>query len=208
MKRTPATPTLSDAVAATVTVPVTGASVDGAVTLTAGGVVSAVDPTVTVTPADVVMFPDVSRATAPSTCDPRLAVEVVHTHDATPCGAVTSGLTVAPSSVNQTPPIATLSDAFANTVTVPETVAPLAGELMATVGGVLSTWLLFATVTSTGAAETGLPALSRATAVTVWTPSVTPRVSQETVQAPAVISGPTGRPETSNWRLANPAASA
>ena len=52
--------------------------------------------------------------------------------------AVTAEPTLPPSTVNWTLATATLSDAFADSVTVPETVAPLAGAVMDTVGGVLS----------------------------------------------------------------------
>ena len=43
-----------------------------------------------------------------------------------------------PSSLNWTPTTPTLSEALADTVTPPETVAPAAGALMETVGGVVS----------------------------------------------------------------------
>ena len=65
---TPATPTLSETVAETVTAaPETVAPVAGAVTETVGGVVSAM---VTLTAAAVAVLPAVSRVTAVSVCVP------------------------------------------------------------------------------------------------------------------------------------------
>src|SRR2546422_10995377 len=62
---TPATPTLSDASAVTVIVPVTVAPEAGELRLTVGAVVSgALFETVTATDADVVVLPAPSRATA------------------------------------------------------------------------------------------------------------------------------------------------
>src|SRR5438105_14844168 len=52
--------------------------------------------------------------------------------------AVTSAPRLAPSSLNWTPTTPTLSEALAETVTVPTTVAPAAGEVIETVGGVVS----------------------------------------------------------------------
>ena len=65
--------------------------------------------------------------------------------------------------MNWTPTTPTLSEALAETVTVPATVAPVAGAVIETVGGVVS----FITVTLTGAAVPRFPAASRATAVRV-----------------------------------------
>jgi hypothetical protein len=59
-----------------------------------------------------------------------------------------------------------LSDALAVTVVVPLAVAPFAGAVMLTVGGVGS----FDTVTVTAAAIVVLPEASRATAVSVCEP--------------------------------------
>src|ERR1700740_1580273 len=67
---TPATPTLSDAVADTVIVPATDAPFAGDVSDTVGAVVS----TVTVTGFEVVRFPAASRAIAAKMCDPFVAV--------------------------------------------------------------------------------------------------------------------------------------
>ena len=78
-----------------------------------------------------------------------------------------------PSSLNRTPATPTLSEAVAETVTAaPETVAPLAGAVMETVGGVVSEAALL-TVTVTVAEVLVLPAASRATAVSVCEPVAT-----------------------------------
>src|SRR5205823_6536014 len=93
--------------------------------------------TVTVTAVDVVCLPDASRARAASVCDPSGVAVVFH---AIEYGLVmTSAPRFAPSSLNWTPAMATLSDALADTVTAfPSTVEPLAGADIAIVGGVVS----------------------------------------------------------------------
>ena len=139
---TPTTPTLSAAVAVTVTVPLTVAPLAGDVRLTVGGVLSF--DTVTVTAADVVTLPAASRATAVRLCDPLLAVVVVH---GTEYGAaVSSAPSAAPSRRNCTPTTPTLSEALPFTATVPRTVDPGTGDAMLTLGGVVS----LKTVTVTG----------------------------------------------------------
>ena len=76
-------------------------------------------------------------------------------------GAVVTSLPMfAPSSLNWTPATPTVSPAAAVTETVLETVAPLVGAVIATVGAV-------ATVATTAAEVVRLPAASRATAVSV-----------------------------------------
>src|SRR5437762_1439678 len=135
---TPATPTLSVAAAVTDTVAATEVPPAGAVIDTAGGVVSLA--TVTLTVADVVRLPAASRATAISACAALVAVVVVH--DVVQGAVVTSAPRLAPSSLNCTPTTATSSDALAETLTEePETVAPLAGAVIATTGGVASVTL-------------------------------------------------------------------
>src|SRR4029077_8186061 len=150
---TPATPTLSDALAVTLIVPVTVTPLVGAVTLTAGGVVSF--HTVTVTAALGAVLPAASRATAVSVCEPLLAVVVFQ--EAAYGAVVSSTPRLAPSRRNCTPATPTLSDALAVTLIVPVTVAPLAGAVTLTVGGVVS----FETVTVTAALVAVLPAASR-----------------------------------------------
>src|SRR2546426_2492693 len=118
--------------------------------------------TVTVTAAAVVVLPAASRATAVSVCDALLAVVVSH---AIAYGAVVSSTpTLAPSRRNWTPTTPTLSDALALIVVVPETVAPPAGAVRLTVGGVVS----LNTVTVTVAAVAGLAAATCAIPVTCY----------------------------------------
>src|SRR5437762_982775 len=120
---TPATPTLSDALADTVVVPETVEPPVGLVIETVGGVVSAVELlTVTVTALEVVRFPAASRAMAVSVCEAFDAVVVFHEIEYGE--AVSSAPRLAPSSCNWTPATPTLSEAFADTVTVPEAVDP------------------------------------------------------------------------------------
>ena len=76
---------------------------------------------------------------------------------------------LAPSRVNWTPATPTLSEALAFTGTLPRTVAPSAGELTLTVGGVVSGTGL-ATVTLTGVEVVELVAASRAIARRTWGP--------------------------------------
>ena len=69
-----------------------------------------------------------------------------------------------------------MSEALAVTLVVPPTVAPETGEVMLTVGGVVS----LNTVTVTAAEVVRLPAASRATAVSVCEPLLAVVVFQET----------------------------
>ena len=69
-----------------------------------------------------------------------------------------------------------MSLALAVTEIVPETVAPPAGDVIDTDGGVVS----FDTVTVTPAEVVTLPAASRATAVSVWEPLLAVVVFQDT----------------------------
>jgi hypothetical protein len=68
--------------------------------------------------------------------------------------------------------------AVARTVIVPDTVAPSLGEVMVTVGGMLST---FDTVTLTVLLVVVLPAASRATAVRMWAPLLAAVVVHDTL---------------------------
>lgn len=92
--------------------------------------------TVTVTAAAVAVLPAASRARAASVCAP--SATVVVSHKMLYGLVVFSALRFTPSSKNCTPATPILSLALADTVTVPETIAPLAGAIMATVGGVVS----------------------------------------------------------------------
>src|SRR5437588_1647902 len=131
--------------------------------LTVGGVVSGGGPLaiVTVTGAEVLLLPAASRATAVRVCEP-LSDVLVPTE--TEYGAlVSSAPSGAPSTKNCTPTTPTLSEALADTVSVPCTVWPFTGEMMLTVGGVVSGGGPLAIVTVTGAEVLLLPAASRAT---------------------------------------------
>src|SRR5207247_438930 len=181
---TPATPTLSEAEALTVTDPDTVDPEAGAVMPTAGGVVSAFD-TVTVTGDEVVRLPAASRAVAVRVCEPLPTVVVFQEIES--AVVAYSALFRAPSTRNCTPATPTLSEAEALTVTVPDTVAPDAGALMLTAGGVVSA---FDTVTLTGDEVVRCPAASLATAVRVCEPLPTVAVFQETASGDAVSSAP------------------
>src|SRR5882724_10941315 len=177
---TPTTPTLSAALADNVTVPLSVPPFAGAVMFTVGGVVSAGGPlaTVTVTGADVVLLPAASRATAVMVCGPLLVVVVSMEIE---YGALRSSAASAiPSPKNCTPTTPTLSAALAASVTVPLTVAPFAGAVMPTVGGVVSGGGPLFTVTVTALEVVALPAASRATAVMLCEPLLVPPVFQET----------------------------
>src|SRR5437870_2645708 len=107
---TPTTPTLSVALAETVTVPATVAPATGIVIETVGGVVSA---TVTLTAGAVAVLPAASRATAVRMCAPAEASAVFQL---VAYGAVvTSAPRLAPSSLNCTATTPTLSVALADT---------------------------------------------------------------------------------------------
>src|SRR5688500_14883511 len=95
--------------------------------------------TVTATAADVTVLPAASRATAVRVCEPSATAVVVHERE---YGAARSSVpTVTPSTLNRTPATATLSLAFAVSVTVPDAVTPAAGEVSATDGRVTSSVL-------------------------------------------------------------------
>ena len=72
-----------------------------------------------------------------------------------------------PSNRNCTPVMASLAEAVATTVTVPETVAPLAGEVIDTVSGIV---LVLFTIIDTAALVALFPEVSVAIAVRVCLP--------------------------------------
>src|SRR5688572_4805592 len=112
-------------------VPDTVAPGAGAAIEIAGAVTSR---TVTLTAAEVVAFPAASRAIARSVWIPGVAVVLFHEIE---YGAAVSRVPrLAPSSWNCTLATPTLSLALAETDTEPETLAPAAGAVMDTVGGV------------------------------------------------------------------------
>src|ERR1043166_1231492 len=130
------TPWLSAAAAVTFTAPRTVPVFTGALMETVGGVVSTLK-TVTLTGADVVRLPAESRATAVSTWVP---FDVRFEFQLMLYGLVVSSAPrLAPSILNWTPAMPRLSLAVADTVTaLPETLAPLAGAVIDTVGIVRS----------------------------------------------------------------------
>src|SRR5438445_9156151 len=133
-KSTPAAaPTV--AVAGAVTGPRTVAPRVGLVDDALRGVVSA-PGTVTLTGADTAVWPEASRAIAVSVWAPVRAVVV--SHETEYGGPVRSVPRLTPSSLNWTPTTPTSSVAVAETVTMPATLVPAAGAVMATVGGVVS----------------------------------------------------------------------
>src|SRR5437899_3356374 len=99
-----------------------------------GGVVSFA--TVTLTAAELAVFPAASRATAVNAWEPLEAVVVFQ--EVEKGDVVSSAPRLAPSSLNCTPTTPALSEALAETVTVPETIAPEVGAVIETVGGVVS----------------------------------------------------------------------
>src|SRR5439155_5160668 len=193
---TPTTPTLSEASAVTFVVPETVAPLGGAVIDTVGGVVSGAPlETVTVTGSEVFLFPAASRATAVSVCEP---FEVFVVSQEIWYGAtVSSAPRFDPSSRNCTPTAPTLSETSAVTFVVPETVAPLGGAVIETVGGVVSGAPL-ETVTVTGSEVFLFPAASRATAVSVCEPFEVFVVSQEIWYGATVSSAPRFDPSSRN----------
>ena len=92
--------------------------------------------------------------------------------------AVTAAPRFTPFSRNCTLATPTLSVAVATTATVPDTVDPLAGVEIATFGKVVSALL---TVTATSWETVALPALSRATADSLWVLFATEDVFQTTL---------------------------
>ncbi len=113
--------------------------------------------TVTVTVVEVLVLPLASRATAVSAWLPLATPLVVQ---ACVYGeAVSSAPRFVPSSLNWTPATPTLSVAVAFTSIVPLTVAPFAGDEMATVGAVVSA---VTTAEACGEAAPTLPAASSA----------------------------------------------
>src|SRR3979490_3367096 len=93
-------------------------------------------PTVTLTAAEVARLPAASRATAVRTCEALVAVAL--SQDTAYGAAVTSAPRLAPSSLNCTPATPTLSEALAVTLSLPDTVAPAAGDVIETEGAMVS----------------------------------------------------------------------
>ncbi len=145
--------------------------------------------TVTVTGAETgLTLPASSRATAVMVCEPSLTEAVFQGIE---YGAVVSSApTLTPSILNCTPATPTLSEALAVKLVVPKTVAPGAGDVMLTVGGVVSAGDPLDTVTVTGSEVVRLPAASRATAVMACEPSLVVVVSKEIAYGAVLSSAP------------------
>src|SRR5439155_461437 len=144
----------------------------------------------------VVVWRAASRSTAVRVCEP-LAAPVVF-QEIEYGAVVSSAPKLAPSILNCTPATPTLSAALAVIVTVAGTVWPFAGELMLTVGGVVSGGGALATVTVTGAEVVALPAALRASAVRVCEPLAAPVVFQEIEYGAVVSSAPKLAPSILN----------
>src|SRR5438552_8969125 len=99
-----------------------------------GGVVSF--NTVRLTVAEVAVLPAASRATAVNAWEPLEAVVVFQ--EVEKGDVVSSAPRLAPSSLNCTPTTPALSEALAETVTGPETIAPGVRAGIVTGGGVVS----------------------------------------------------------------------
>jgi hypothetical protein len=106
-----------------------------------------------------------------------------------------------PSTWNCTLATPTLSAAFAKTLTGPETLAPAAGALIDTVGGVVSVGVLL-TVTVTAALVALFPAPSFAMARHTCGPLFVFVVSHEYVKGDAKSAAPTFAPSIWNCTLA------
>src|SRR6185295_2632717 len=118
-----------------------------------------------------------------------------------PYGAVVSSApTFAPSTLNCTPAIPTLSFASAVIDTAPETVVPAGGAVIVAVGAVRS----LSTVTLTATDDFTLPAASRATEVRVWAPFAAVFVFQLTEYGEVVSSAPRLAPSSLNWTPTTP----
>ena len=141
-----------------VTAPDTVVPPAGDVTVTLGAVPST---TVTITWA-VAMLPAASRATARSTWGPGAALAAFQVAE---YGAVVSSEPrLTPSTWNWTPATPRASVACAVTVTEPDTTAPLAGEAMDTVGGIVSAGRMPALTRSSASVNRGMlgpPAAAR-----------------------------------------------
>ena len=143
-------------ICAGVAVPLTLVGAVGACVSGAGALL-----TVTPTPADVVGRDDVSVATAVTVCGPSPTVRLSQDSE---YGEDVSGLpTFVPSTLNWTEATPRLSAAVAVSETVaPQTVAPAAGAVTETVGGVVS-----GTIVADSSREEA-PALPAASAATTW----------------------------------------
>ena len=125
---------------------------------------------------EVVALPAASRARAVTEWAPSATARESQMNENG--ASVSSAPTAAPSTRNCTPETPTLSDASADSVTIAQTVAPLAGAVTVTDGGAVSALL---TMTLIEVETPRLPASSSAMAMSSWAPSEAAVVSQSTV---------------------------
>jgi hypothetical protein len=147
-----ATDALSEAVPAMLTVPDTFAAAAGAVIATLGGVVSGTGLATVTDSVAAFVLPEVSVARTVMLCAP-FAVDVVghdHVHDVVPLAACQAP----PSSWTATEATATLSELLPRTETVPATVEPAVGAVIATVGAVVSRQFLHGLAALAAAGDT------------------------------------------------------
>src|ERR1700680_2946492 len=131
----PATPTLVEAGAVMVTMPVTVVPERGEVMLTVGGFTLLLLATATLTGLEALWPPDLLKATAVRMCRPFLVLVVFHE---TEYGAfMTWAPRFKPSSWNCTPARPLLDGTAATTMMEPETLLPDAGKAIATSGAAL-----------------------------------------------------------------------
>src|SRR6059036_1204799 len=137
---------------------------------------------------------------AASTWGPFSTVLLFQVNSYAPAGAAgASAPTLTPSSLNCTPATPTSSVALTVKVIVPLTSASGAGLVTVTVGGIAS----FATVTVT-LAVCGLPAASRAVAVSTWVPFRAVALSHGTAYGSAIRSAPKSAPSSLNCTPTTP----
>ena len=110
--------------------------------------------------------------------------------------AVTAAPELLPSTLNCT--LVVFVDTFVETVTVPETVAPEIGDVMDTVGGVVT---VFLTVIETAALVVVCASALLATAVIEWLPLVSAAVFRERPNGAPVTTAPVLLPSTLNCTI-------
>jgi uncharacterized protein GlcG (DUF336 family) len=196
-----ATPALAEAFADTVMVFATTNPLLGEVIVIEGGVL--ILDTFTTTAAEVARLPKVSDATANKVWVPFVALLEFQLNV---YGAmVTAGPAGLPSTSNSTDAIAApLPAALAEIAVVPVTVAPEAGDVIATVGG-FPLLAVFETFTVTGFEVAATFNLSVTTAVKVCTPLLAVVVFHEIWNGALAIAVPMLAPSNLNCTLATPA---
>src|SRR5207247_1825176 len=194
----------SEAFALTVTVVDIVWPFAGEVMLTVGGVVSGVGAlaTVTVTGAEVVRLPAASRATAVIVCWPLLVV--VGSKGIEYGAVVSSAPPLTPSSWNCTPTTPTLSEAFALTGSVVDTVELLSGEVMLYVARVVAGGGAYHPAPLSFPTRRSSDLASRATAVIVCWPLLVVVGSKRIEYGAVVSSAPPLTPSSRNCTPTTP----